>query len=65
VGDLYGRLTLNFTGSGFGTGSSLEFNADTDQLSQAIPEPSSWAALVGLGLVGGIVQLVRRRRKTV
>ena len=63
VGDLYGALALNFTNDGgLLPGATLTFRADTDRLGGpvAVPEPSSWMALAGLGLLGAI--MFRRRR---
>ncbi len=56
--NVYVKLTLG--GQGVGTGSSNYLKFDNFQVGGVIPEPSTWAALAGLGVLGAA--LVRRRR---
>jgi hypothetical protein len=60
-GDLFGILTLAITGGGMPSGTVLTFTADTDMLSQAVPEASQMIAFVAVGLVSGGAVYLRKR----
>lgn len=72
VGDLFTDLVIEFTNGGLNDGNSIRFQADTDRipayatlgpLVTAIPEPQTWALLLGgVGLLGAFT---RRRRAPV
>jgi hypothetical protein len=64
-GDLFGVLKISFTGGGMPSGTTLTFTADTDMLSQAIPEASQVLAFASVGLICGAVVLKPRRRAAV
>jgi hypothetical protein len=61
-GDLWGKLTLAFGGAGMASGTDLEFAADSDLMSEAIPEPSSMVAMAAVGLAVGAGALIRKRK---
>jgi hypothetical protein len=62
IGDLYGVLTLVFSGGGLAVGTSVAFEADTDLLPAAIPEASQILAFSAVGLVCGGAAYLRKRR---
>ena len=70
VGDLYRRLTIDFTSADFGASGSTatyKFRADTDNLKFAgdiNPVPLPAAAWLGLGMLGalGLTRRIRRKK---
>ena len=61
VGDLWGQITIAFSGSAFTSGSTFTFRADTDEVSNIVanPEPGTWG-LMGASLVAIGLKLRRR-----
>lgn len=69
VGDLWTDLELNFTGVGLDDADTVRFQADTDRIpafatmGPVIPEPQTWALLLGgLAFLGGVARRSDRSR---
>jgi hypothetical protein len=68
VGDLWGQVTIAFTGTSFTSGSTFTFRSDSDTLGSAtldvasVPEPGTFGAM-GLALLGISIGFRRRKSK--